>query len=352
MFVKNLKDMKHISYPKIQQFRNIVQAINREASYVGADDNGEPVYDPLQPKPTLEFTGTVKLHGTNASVCFNSIDGFWAQSRKNIITVDKDNAGFAFFAYNNKIEFCSLIDKIVNDHQIDTNNYTVSIYGEWAGKGIQKGVGISEIEKAFFIFGVKVSHISDNTVPSYWLESSELRFNEKRIYNIEDFQTYRVIVDFGEPQMSQNKFIEITEQVEKECPVALFFGIKESVGEGVVWSTEYNGNVHRFKVKGEKHSVSRVKKLASVDTEKLESIKSFVDYAVTENRFNQAIESIFGDGDLDITKMGDLLRWMVKDIASEEMDVMADNNLEPRDVNKYISHKTREMFFELQKTFS
>ena len=41
------------------------------------------------------------------------------------------------------------------------------------------------------------------------------------------------------------------------------------------------------KVKGEKHSSSKVKKLASVDVEKLNSIKDFVDYAVTESRLEQ-----------------------------------------------------------------
>lgn len=63
---------KHISYPKIQQFRNIVANINREISFTGLDEEGNAVYDPSIKKPTLTFKGTVKLHGTNASVCFNS----------------------------------------------------------------------------------------------------------------------------------------------------------------------------------------------------------------------------------------------------------------------------------------
>ena len=46
--------------------------------------------------------------------------------------------------------------------------------------------------------------------------------------------------------------------------------------------------------------------------------------------------------------MGDLIRWFVKDVASEEMDTMLDNGLEPKDVNKYISTKVKEMFFKIQ----
>lgn len=342
---------KHIVYPKIQQFRNIVANINREITFTGFDDNGDAIYDPSIKKPVLTFKGTVKLHGTNASVCFNTENGFWIQSRKNIITVEKDNAGFAFFAESHKKEFQKLIDTIIAENNIDTNRLTVSIYGEWAGKGIQKGVGISQLEKAFYVFGVKISKPQDEEFNSYWLNSANVKNDDCKIYNVEDYKTYSVDVDFNMPQLSQNKFTEITEQVEKECPVSKAFGIEKGLGEGVVWSVEYKGNVHRFKVKGDKHSVTKVKKLANVDVEKLKSIQKFVEYSVTENRFTQAIENVFGKEDLDVKKLADFIRWSVKDIASEEMDTMVENNLEPKDVNKYISTKVREMFFKAQSEY-
>lgn len=342
---------KHISYPKIAQFRNIVANINRQITFTGLDDNGDAIYDPSIKKPTLTFSGTVKLHGTNASVCFNSENGFWAQSRQNIITVDKDNAGFAFFAESHKIELCSLLDDLIDKNQIDTKIYTVSIYGEWAGKGIQKGVGISQLDKAFYVFGVKVSKPQDEEFNSYWIDYTNVRNENCRIFNVADYETYKIDVDFNMPQLAQNKFAEITEKVENECPISKAFGIENGLGEGVVWSVEYKDSVHRFKVKGDKHSVTKVKKLASVDVEKLKSIQEFVAYSVTENRFNQAIENVFGKDDLDVRKMGDFIRWFVKDIASEEMDTMVENGLEPKDVNKYISTKVREMFFKAQSSF-
>jgi len=131
--------MRHTSYPKIPQFRNVISDINRQITYTGLDNEGKAIYDPSIKKPILTFKGTVKLHGTNASVCFNSKDGFWIQSRSNVITTENDNYGFALFAETRKIMFCSLFDKIRNTHQIDTDTCTISIYGEWAGKGIQKG---------------------------------------------------------------------------------------------------------------------------------------------------------------------------------------------------------------------
>ena len=45
--------------------------------------------------------------------------------------------------------------------------------------------------------------------------------------------------------------------------------------------------------------------------------------------------------------MGDFIRWIVNDIISEEIDTMSSNGLEPKDVNKYISNKSREMFFKV-----
>ena len=342
---------KHISYPKITQFRNVVSNINREITFIGLDEDGNAIYDPSIKKPTLTFKGTVKLHGTNASVCFNSENGFWIQSRQNIITIEKDNAGFAFFAESHKIQLCSLLDDLIDENQIDTKVYTVSIYGEWAGKGIQKGVGISQLDKAFYVFGVKVSKPQDEEFNAYWIDSSNVRNAECRIFNVEDYETYSIDVDFNMPQLAQNKFGEITEKVENECPISKAFGIDNGLGEGVVWSVEYKDSVHRFKVKGDKHSVTKVKKLASVDVEKLKTIQDFINYSVTENRFNQAIENVFGKEDLDVKKMGDLIRWFLKDVASEEMDTMVENGLEPKDVNKYISTKVREMFFKAQNEY-
>jgi len=343
--------MKHISYPKIQQFRNIVSNINREITFTGLDDNGEAIYDHSIPKPILTFIGTVKLHGTNAGVCYNTKDGFWIQSRENIITVEKDNAGFAFFAESNKEQLQDLINAVYTENNLNPLEDTVSIFGEWAGKGVQKGVGISELEKAFYIFGAKISRPQNEDYNSYWVDSSNLKNIVCKIYNIEDFKTYSVEVDFNMPQLAQNKFAEITEEIEKECPVSKALGVDNGLGEGAVWRVEYKGNVHRFKTKGDKHSATKVKTIAKVDVEKLESIQEFVNYSVTENRINQAVEKIFGNEDLDVRKMGDFMRWVINDISSEEMDTMVQNNLEPKDVNKYISTRAREMFFEKQNKY-
>lgn len=342
-----------IKFPSIEQFRNVVATINRNFNYLGLDVNGEAIYDQSLPKPTITFKGTVKLHGTNAGVSYNNEAGVWAQSRENIITSQKDNAGFAFFVESKDTVFRELFDIIATHNNIDCDTNTITIYGEWAGKGIQKGVGISNLEeKTFFVFGVKITPHTNSEEelranPAYWVNSSYVEYVNHRIYNIEDFQTYSIDIDFNMPQLVQNQLSELTLQVEEQCPVAKAFGF-EGIGEGIVWTAECGGIVQRFKVKGEKHSSSKVKTLAAVDTEKLNSITEFIEYAVTDSRFNQALENVFPNNEpIDTKKLGDVIRWVVNDIIKEETDTLVSNGLEPKDVNKYISNEVRTKFFKL-----
>ena len=340
-----------IKFPSIEQFRNIIANVNRTFNFTGLDENGDAIYDVTLPKPILTFKGTVKLHGTNAGVSFNE-SGYWVQSRENIITPEKDNAGFAFFVESKKEVFKKFVDQITSLNLFEIHNNTVTIYGEWCGSNIQKGVGICNLPKSFFIFGVKVTPHTETEEelrekPAYWIPSHYLKSPDDNIYNIEDYKTYSLDIDFNMPQLWQNILSEFTMGVEAECPVAKAFGFS-GIGEGIVWTCNHKGVVHRFKVKGEKHSASKVKTLASVDVEKLNSIKEFVDYAITESRFNQALENVFPNNEtIDVKKMGDVIRWVVTDVTKEEMDTMVKNNIEPKDVNKYISSKVREMFFSM-----
>lgn len=353
-----------IKYPSTPQFREVVSNVKHAATYVGQDENGEPIYNPLAEMPTIEFYGSVKLHGTNAAFCLASNGDWWVQSRENIITPEKDNAGFAQFAYANNevirsmiIEYFSVLEREYNI-KYDLDNKIVTLYGEWAGKGVQKGVGISEIEKSFFIFGLKLSPAdSESTEPAIWIphdftscrghgDVTVLTSSINNIYNIYDFKQYRIKIDFNNPQAAINDMIAITEAVEASCPVAEDFGHVGTIGEGVVWSTIWNGQRLVYKVKGEKHSSSKVKKLASVDVEKLNSINEFVVYAVTENRLNQGIEQVFTANNErpDIKKAGDFIKWITSDVVKEELDTMTASGLEVKEVMPAVSKKAVAWF--------
>jgi hypothetical protein len=304
---------EHIKFPSIEQFRSVV----RNA-----------------PKQTIKFTGTVKLHGTNASIVMRPNDVFYAQSRERIITPENDNYGFAKFAHDNRDYF----ERFKGLNNVD--EYV--IYGEWCGKGIQKGVGISDLEKMFVIFALKINGEWANKEISNGFMSGfcdGLRSAGVNIYCIHEFPTFEIDIDFNYPELSVNKLSELTEQVEKQCPVAKAFDI-DGVGEGIVWNNDENNLI--FKVKGEKHSVSKVKTLAPVDVEKLNSIKEFLDYALTENRLLQAQSVVTPD--LDIKKMGDFIRWVFNDIIKEESDTLSASGLDQKDIGKAVSAKSRQWF--------
>src|ERR1035437_2929878 len=92
--------MRHIHWPSSEQFRTVVKNVQHRASYIGMDSDGSAIIDKSRKSPTLRYEGTVKLHGTCSAVGISSGVEMWYQSRENIITPEKDNAGFAMFAHS------------------------------------------------------------------------------------------------------------------------------------------------------------------------------------------------------------------------------------------------------------
>ena len=162
---------KHWKFPDIEAFRSAIHQVTHRARYIGKDEDGEPIFDGEKILPTLLYRGTVKLHGTNAGISYNNINGVNAQSRSGIITPIKDNMGFAAFVYSKEKIWCDLIKSLANEYDIDLNCNTIIIFCEWVGKGIQSKVGISKMDKSVFIFSnAKVVPFDENN-SSYWVKT-------------------------------------------------------------------------------------------------------------------------------------------------------------------------------------
>lgn len=328
--------MKHFEYPSIEQFRNTIVDINRN-NYTSLDENNIPILDLIQ--PIIDFEGTVKLHGTNSSVVMEN-NQIYTQSRNRVITPQSDNDGFSNWVHTIEKQqiFTNIFKEIKSKNNISDKS-TIVIYGEWVGQGIQKNVAVSKLPKSFFIFDIRVI----NEEKDLWIDSKNYSNSEYRIYNIFDYTTYNIRIDFNKPHEAQNTLIEITNEVEKECPVGKAFGISD-VGEGVVWKAFHNGKRYIFKVKGEKHSVSKVKTLANVDVEKINNVIHFCDYVVTINRLDQAIKNICGNEIPTIHKTGEIVKWMTNDIFKEEYDTIIKNQLNEKDIKKYLGQKVSQLF--------
>ena len=314
-------------YNSIEQFRNVIRKVKENHDYQGKDENGNAIYSHKSDYPTIKFKGTVKIHGTNAGVVLHKNGQLDFQSRERVLSLEQDNANFMLSMSN--LNWYKLLRRF---------NFTdyVAVYGEWCGGNIQKGVAINGLAKMFIIFGIKIYDV--------WIElPADFQDNENKIYNILQFPTYEMDIDFNNPELSQNKLIELTMAVEEECPVGKFFGVS-GIGEGIVW-TSFDNEDFKFKSKGEKHSASKVKTLNAVDTESLEGLKEFVDLAVTENRLEQGIQYLTEMGlSLDQKSTGQFLGWMVKDVIKEETDTIVANQFDVKKVKSAVSNKARIWF--------
>lgn len=333
-----------IKFPSIEQFRNVIRHVKTHAQYVGKDESGEPIYDQSLPIPTLTFRGTVKLHGTNAGIVFDmDTREITYQSRERILSLTSDNAGFMLYMKARESILLNIFDSI----WVPQGTKKIALYGEWCGAGIQKGVAISQLPKMFVIFAARAI----DGEWSRWLDISEEDFNAKsdNIHSIYDFPTWQINIDFDHPELAQNKMIEITEEVENECPVGKHFGVS-GVGEGVVWTCVSGGKWDTsgtwFKVKGEKHSVSKVRTLAAVDVEAVENLKNFVDSVVTEARLEQGLDNLVREQlkPVEMCSMGDFIRWVFNDVLKEEMDTILANQLDPKKLGGPIANKARPWF--------
>jgi len=311
-------------YGSTEQFRSIIREVKTKHDYQGKDENGEAIFQHLTNYPILDFRGTVKLHGTNASIVKYKDGSINYQSRERVLSLEQDNAGFMMAMMNKDLDF--LFNNIM------FSDYC-AIYGEWCGGNIQKGVALNGLEKMFVVFAIK----ADDEWIDLW---SDLQDNEQGIYNILQFKTFDVKIDFNNPELVQNKLIEDTLTVEEECPVGKYFGVS-GVGEGIVYSCVSDSSL-KFKSKGEKHSVSKVKVLNSIDVEELNSIKEFVEAVVTDNRLQQGMDYL-KEMNIEVSpkNTGEFLGWVVRDVLKEETDTIVANQLDMKKLKSAIVTKAR-----------
>lgn len=300
------------------------------------------------------FANGILVHNSAFYVCYNDNEGIWFQSRENIITPTKDNAGSAFFGEMNKDALMEIIEQVYTNNNI-SRELTVMICSEWAGKGVHKNVGITNIPKAMFIYGIKVSQPNNDDFISYYVDYAGYRNVEKRIFNMLDFKTYNITVDFNLPQLVQNKIVELVLEVENECPVAkaLIENIEPDmsmIGEGIVFSRIDNGHRQMFKAKGDKHAgASKVKTIRKVDDAKLNAILDLVDKVTPEWRLEQMLDKTFdlmNGGHIERKGMGNFIKAVMNDIIKEEMIAFQEAGLELKDISKQASEEIKKYFFQ------
>ena len=365
-----------ITFRSIDSFSTVVKSVRRGVGYLGQDKNGEAMFDRTEKAPKLVATYSEKIHGTNASVCYSIPDGFWIQSRKNIITTEKDNAGCAFAQEANKSEWMNIINLLAKEYDINCDTHIISIYFEWSGGNIQKKSALSGLGKRAVIFQYfKVSPIEPKLAKdgseenAVWLATNlsnsvdcQVRvYNEwldcpeKNIFNIMNFPHGTIEIDFERPDLAQNVMIKMVEDNEKNSPVGQQFGIEKNILEGYVFTAvDGQGSILRWKIKGEAHSkgTGKVKTLKPVDSAKEQVKIDFVNYnACTESRLNQMwteiVHSTYNGDESQMSEKGikRYLSLILADVVKEEGAIMTKLKLGPKEVNGTIA-KVAVAFFK------
>lgn len=318
--------MKHISFGSIESLHNKVHLANKHFH------------------TEQRFYVKPKLHGTNASIVIKPNGEVYAQSRKNVITPENDNAGFA---------------RWVESLDINTNlaHSTWIIYGEWAGTGIQKNDAVTQIgKKAFFPICMRVIK-NDGT------EEVDHKpvFIEKilEVVGIDGHPDIHVIPIMAELDISfsgdsehlqavENTINALVAQFEEIDPyINDLFGV-EAPGEGVVvypdvtdWDTYHELS---FKAKTKSHSVNKNKSSASFKVEVSPDVFDFAERFATLPRFAQAVEEL--GIDIEMKNIGQFLKWVNQDIIKESKDELEESELDWKQCSKVITNKARIWFMD------
>lgn len=314
---------KHIKYPKTVSFKDFVHTA-RKGTY-GTDK--------------FLVTGTVKVHGTNASVVYNpSTDELYPQSRNNVIGVGSDNQGFAMFVEQHRQTFLDYLKPLAVDKP-------VVLYGEWAGKGIGKGTAINKLNHRVLItFDIfERDGMDDDGAPILRrIDVPRLHVPDLNIYDVSAFDLYGeqtafwVDVNSVDLQEVIDRLNRLVLSVEAQCPVAAFFGV-EGNGEGIVFSTRLGeGKIKRFKVVSSKFSSHKTepKMPVTIDPVEKKAIDELVSYLLTDARYAQGVQEV---GFYTMKQFGDLIKWVTRDILDEEQEAIVASGFEWKQIAKAIT---------------
>lgn len=338
----NIKEQKFYGYNHIEGFEKVIKYIKERTNY--KYEIGE--LKTLQ-YPTITFKGTVKLHGTNSSIILTKNNNYQIQSRNRILSLEHDNAGFFLFCNQEKRKefLLEYLKNKFNEFQNKTKKTieAIGIYGEYIGKGIQKGVGVSELEKTFAPFELRIFYENEEN-PEKTDVNLPLK-KELNIYPITETKIYNIDITFTTEgiNIAKNKIEEMLKEVENNCPYTKSISGKENtIGEGIVFKNFNflpNNQAIMFKIKGDEHKVTKTKEKIQTEIDTT-TFNEFINNTVTKNRLNQGIEYLKeNEKQISIESTGEFIKWCLNDILREEKDTIIKNNLNIKILKKELSKK-------------
>ena len=357
---------RHLKFPDTPNWHNFYKQIS--ASLVTADRLAYANYDPslgeppteaqkellqsYKPNmPTLTFTGTEKLHGENMAVCYSKGE-IWVQGRTQVRTLLGDQNGMALFVETIKDTWLDLFNQISCMYKVDTDLFTIVLDCEWAGGNIQKGnAACSGTDKGAYIFD-HCRVINNDTSETHFKDTRSLNIPEgKSIYLMSSFGSYELVLDLNSPLKCEEDLKALALQVEEHSPIAKYFDKPNNVGEGVYLTCFIDNTLLRLKTKGTKHGGKpkqpRVPKTTATP-EEVKHLESIADKVTPEWRLNQAITETNAT---ERKHLGQVIKWVIADIAKEEEPILVEEKIELKNLNRYISVIVKDYYFDSIKGY-
>lgn len=353
-------------FPHIEGFHNVVKSVAK--------------FPELLPKniDDLTYCAKVKLHGTNAAIQIRPAGPITTkqkndsqiliQSRSRIISSGDDNMGFAKWVEESKeswdwpgLELIYSLSHTEQELNPENGLPPITIFGEWCGQGIMKGVAISEIgTKVFCVFAIQVG-TSKNEDDTSWViidpeQIKSLVPNHPQIKVI-PYLGWTLFIDFTCPESMVdivNFMNNEVDKIEMRDPFVKEEFDVEGTGEGLVFfpivdempfiKRSYFSNL-AFKAKGEKHKVTKQRNAVQIDPEVMATISEFVQKTVTEARLEQGAREIArGELEFDMKKIGPFLGWIGKDVKKETIAELEASELNWKMVQKEVTTQARDWY--------
>lgn len=336
-------ETQHNPWPSIGSLANVA------ASHTHAQETWS-----VEP-PAITYQAKIKLHGTNAGIQILPDGTVLAQSRRRLLDGAPDSSlnGFREFVDDTAPLWRELAAYAAARSR-------VTVFGEWAGPGVQRGVAVSDIpRKIFAVFAVQFDEPGEDRLITNYDPEYIQSFVPKhaRIHTLPWLEGSRVRIDFSAPDKDVLKSVEdLVLQVEKEDPwVSEVFGVS-GIGEGLVYYPTPGGMAKAvltskedlgrmlWKAKGEKHTVAGKKPRVSVDPETAANAQAYAELMVPEARLQQGIQEVFGDDPFDQKGTGAFIKWIVQDVQKEGALELEASGLTWKQVGGTVAKKAREWF--------
>ena len=298
----------------------------------------------VEPTPKITYRGKIKLHGTNAGVQILPDGTVAAQKRSAVITPQKDNVGFATWVNQNIDYFTQL-----------ASEENLTIFGEWCGPGINKNTAISQIErKILAVFALQYGGLNGRLAKlEVRPEKIQALLPEHPDIFVLPYYGEAILLDFGHEKTLESAIAKINDmvnEVEQTDPWVKQTFAQEGIGEGLVFYPEAAGLVEKlsysellFKAKGEKHRNVKSKKAAAINEEIPINVSEFVEMFVTIPRLEQGVQEAC-DGEFQIEKIGQFLRWFAADVQKESVLEMAKAGVTWKQINKAVMQGARNWY--------